>query len=129
MTSVTVRAWLAKYSAAWPAECPADQVNIEAMRRGRFAARRTVEDALADQPVEAIDGEAAPRDPGGENDGACVDDIAAIDVHLAGLRIEPRDRARHEGLRPQSARLLQRAACKFVAGNAARETEIVFDAR
>ena len=41
------------------------------MSSAHFAARGPVVDALADEPIEAIDGEATPRHAGGENERSC----------------------------------------------------------
>ena len=59
-----------------------DEVDVESVGGARFAARRAVVDALADQPVEAVDREATPRDAGGKNDGPRPDDVVAIEVNL-----------------------------------------------
>ena len=42
----------------------ADDVDVEAVRGGRLAAGGAVVDALADQPLEAVDVEVAPRHAG-----------------------------------------------------------------
>ena len=53
---VTLRAWLEKYSAAWPAELPAPTMWTSCpCVFGGLAARGAVEDALADEAVEALD--------------------------------------------------------------------------
>ena len=52
------------------------------MGGARFAACRAIVDAFADEPIEAIDREATPRDAGGKNEGPRPDDIVAIEVDL-----------------------------------------------
>src|SRR5574342_438789 len=99
------------------------------MGRTRFAACRAIVDTLADEPVEAFDREPAPRDAGRKNDGPRTDDIAAIEVDLARSRIDASDGARDQNLRPETPRLLECPTCELVARDAARETEIVLDAR
>ena len=73
--------------------------------------------------------EATPRDAGGENDGPRPDDVVAIEADLTRCRIDAGDRARDQYLRPEPPCLLQRAARKLVARDAAGEAEIVLDAR
>ena len=63
----------------------ADEVDVESMGGARFAACRAIVDALADQPIEAVDREATPRDAGGKNDGPRPDDIVAIEENLDAL--------------------------------------------
>ena len=43
----------------------ADQMDVEAVGHPRFAARRAIIDALSDEPVEAFDRKAPPRDARG----------------------------------------------------------------
>ena len=130
-TIVTVRAWFAKNSAACPAELPAPiDVDVQTVRARRLAARRAVEDALADQPLEAVDGEVPPRHAGGEDDRACSQHVAAVEVNAARVAgIDARDRSGDEDLRSEPARLLQRAAGELVARDAGRKAEVVLDPR
>ena len=107
----------------------ADDVDVEAVRVRRLAARRAVEDALADEPVEALDRELPPRDAAGEDDRPRAQDVAAVEVHLARRGVDPRDRARDEDLGAEPPRLLQRAARELVARDAGREAEVVLDPR
>ena len=100
----------------------ADEVDVEPVRGARFAARGAVVDALADEPIEAVDREAAPRDAGGENDRSRPDDIVAVEGDFARRRIDAGDRARDQDFRAEPPRLLQRAARKLVARDAARES-------
>ena len=100
------------------------------MRVRRLAAGRAVEDALAGEPVEALDREAPPGDAAREDDrpraagrrrrrggrGASSASIRVID-------------ARDEDLGAEPARLLQRAARELVPGHAGREAEVVLDPR
>ena len=105
----------------------ADEVDVEPVRGAHLAARGAVVDALADQPIEAVDGEAPPRDAGGEDQRPRPHDVAAVEEHFARRRIDARDRARDQDLRPEAARLLERPARQLVAGDAAGEAEIVLD--
>ena len=107
----------------------ADEVDVEPVRGAHFAARGAVVDALADQPIEAVDGEATPRDAGGEDQRSRADDVAAVEEHFARRRIDARDGARDQDLRPEPPRLLERATGELVARDAARKSEIVLDPR
>ncbi len=69
-----------------------DQVNVLPMSGIHFAARRTIVDALADQRIEPIDRQAAPRDTTGKNDGVCADHLVAIEKYLSRDRIDTRHR-------------------------------------
>ena len=42
---------------------------------------------LANQPIEPIDRQAAPRDTTGKNNGSCADHLVAIDKYLSRNRI------------------------------------------
>ena len=128
---VTLRAWVEKYIAAWPGRVAgADDVDVEPVRARRLAARGAVGDALAEQPIEALDRQPPPGDAAGEDDRPRPQDVAAVEVHLprapASMRV---DRARHEDLRAEPPRLLQRAAGQLVARDAGREAEVVLDPR
>ena len=92
-----------------------DEVDVESVRGACFAACRAIVDALADQPVEAVDRQATPRHAGGKNDGPPPDDIVAIEANLTRCRIDTSDRARDQYLRPEPPCLLERAARQFVA--------------
>src|SRR4030095_1219569 len=70
----------------------ADQMDVESVGGARFAPCRAVVDALADEPIEAVDREATPGDAGSENDGSCPDDVAAAEVDLTRFRIHWGDR-------------------------------------
>ena len=107
----------------------ADDVDVEAVRVRRLAARRAVGDALAGEPVEALDRQPPPRDAAGEDDRPRPQDVAAVEVHLARRRVDPRDRPRDEDLGAEPPRLLQRAARQLVARDARREAEVVLDPR
>ena len=107
----------------------ADDVDVEAMRVRRLAAGGAVEDALAGEPVEALDREAPPRDAAREDDRARAQDVAAVEVDLARRGVDSRDRPRDEDLGAEPARLLQRTARQLVAGDARREAEVVLDPR
>src|SRR5918998_3888476 len=107
----------------------ADQVDIEPVGGARFAARRSVVDTLADEPIEAIVRKTAPRHAGCKNYRPRPDGIAAIEEDLARFRVDSSDRARDQDLRPQTFCLLERATREFVARNPAREAQIVLDPR
>ena len=95
-----------------------DEVDVKSVDTRRFAARRTVEDALAREPVETFNGEVPPRDPAGEDDRPPTQDIAAVQVQPPGGGVDPRDRPCYENLRAQPPRLLQRAPGELVARHA-----------
>ena len=99
------------------------------MRVRGLAARGAVEDALAAQPVEAVDREASPRDAAREDDRAGPQDVAAVEVQLARHGVDPGDRAGDEDLRAETPRLLQRPARELVPGDARRKAEVVLDPR
>ena len=63
------------------------------MGRARFAASRSVVDTLADEPFEAFDREAAPRDASCKNYGPRLDDIVVIEVNLTRFRIDAGERS------------------------------------
>ena len=92
-----------------------------------LAACGAVGDPLSDEPVEPVDRQPPPGDATREDDGARVQDIAAVEVHLAGLRVDPRDRPGDEDLGAEPARLLQRTAGELVARHARGEAEVVLD--
>ena len=48
---------------------------------------------------------------------------------MAGRRVDPRDRPRHEDLGAEAPRLLQRPARELIARDAGREAEVVLDPR
>ena len=105
----------------------ADDVDVEPVHVRRLAAGGAVEDALADEPVEAVDRELPPRDAAGEDDRPRAQHVAAVEVHLVRHRVDPRDRPRDEDLGAEPPRLLQRAARELVARDAGREAEVVLD--
>jgi hypothetical protein len=94
-----------------------------------IAACPAVRDALADERVAAVDLQAPPGDAAGEDDRPRAEHVAAVQVHLPVLRVEPGDRPRDEDLGPEPARLLERAARELLAGDSRREAEVVLDAR
>ena len=127
---VTLRAWVEKNIAACPAELPAPTMwTSRPCVFARLAARRAVGDALPGEPVEALDRQPPPRDAAGEDDRPRPQDVAAVEVHLAGRGVDPRDRPRDEDLGAEPPRLLQRAARQLVARDARREAEVVLDPR
>src|SRR6185437_15032899 len=106
-----------------------DEMDVCTMRGARLAARRSVIDTLADQPIDPVDFETTPRDPRRENDRSGADDVVAIEQDPPGLRIDPLDRTRNDRFRPQSFRLLERADRELLAGDSIRKSKIVFDPR
>ena len=70
-----------------------------------------------------------PGDAAGQHDRARAQDVAAVEVDLAGRGVDPLDRPRHQDLRAEPARLRQRAAGELVARHAGREPEVVLDPR
>jgi hypothetical protein len=82
-------------------------VDVESVGGARFAARRAIVDALADQPIEAVDRQATPRYASGKNDGPPPDNIVAIEANLPRCRIDTSNRARDQYLRPEPPCLLE----------------------
>src|SRR4029077_8067132 len=107
----------------------ADEVDVESMRGAHLAARGAIADTLADEPIESVDGEAPPRDAGGENERSCPDDVATVEKHFARRRIDARDGARDQDLRSEAPRLLECATGQLVARDPAGKSEIVLDPR
>ncbi len=107
----------------------ADDMDVEAVGGCRLAASRTVEDALSGKPVDPLDGQAPPRDAAREDDRPRSEDVAAVEVYLAGRGIDARDRPRHDDLRAEPPRLPQRTARQLVAGDTSWKAEIVLDPR
>ena len=68
----------------------ADQVDVEPVGGVRLAARGAIVDALADQPVETLDGETSPGDAGRQDQAARPDDVAAVEER----RVASPDRCR-----------------------------------
>ena len=125
---VTLRAWFEKNIAACPAELPAPTMwTSQAVGARRVAARRAVRDALAGEPVEAVDREAPPRDTAREDDRPRAQDVAAVEVQLPRRGVDPRDRPGDEDLGAEPARLLEGTARELVARDAGREAEVVLD--
>src|SRR6185437_2631782 len=69
----------------------ADQVDIHAVDGVGLAPRRTVEHALADQAIDALDGEVPPGYPGREDEAARPDRVGAVKRHLVAGRIDAGD--------------------------------------
>jgi hypothetical protein len=97
------------------------------MSGARFAARGPKVDTLSNEPIEAIDGEATPRDAGGKNEGSCPDDVITIEKHFARCRTDASDGARNQNLGSKPPRLLECATGELVARNAVGKSEIVLD--
>src|SRR5215471_9097412 len=96
----------------------ANEVNVEAMRRACLAACCSIVDAFTDEAVEAVHREAAPGDPRRENHGSRTNDVIAVQKHFSRSRINARDCARHQNLRPEPARLLQGPPRELIARDA-----------
>src|SRR4051812_21555313 len=92
----------------------AHDVDVQAVGVRSFAARRAVPDALPHEPVESRDRQLSPCDPAGEDDRLRAEDVAAVEIHLAGRRVDPSDRSRYEDLGAEPAGLLQRTACQLL---------------
>ena len=75
------------------------EIEVEPVGRACFTARRSVVDALADEPIEAVDREAAPCDASGKNDGPRPDNFLAIKENLARRRIDAIDGTRDQNFR------------------------------
>ena len=120
----------------WRSTAPPGRPSCPHRRDGRpirdgagLAARGPVIDALADQSLEAVDRQATPGDPGGDNDSARAQHVAAVERNFARRRVDAGDRARDQDLCAEPPRLMQRAGGKFVTGNPAGKAEIVLDPR
>jgi hypothetical protein len=104
-----------------------DDVDVEPIGGGCFALRGTVRDALAQQLVAPVQRELPPGDTAGDDDRACVQDVAAVEVHLPRRRIDPGDRAGDENLRAEPLRLLERPTRQLLPGDTGRKAEVVLD--
>ena len=71
---------------------------VEPLSDARFAACRSIEYALAEQPVEAVRVQTTPAHPRRDNDGARIQDLLIVKEDAAGLRIDADNLARHENL-------------------------------
>jgi hypothetical protein len=81
--SVTVRAWLAKYKTACPAEFPHPIRWISRPCAAPASLRDApVVDAPPDEPIDAVDGEAPPRDAGRQDDGPSAQDVGIVEEHF-----------------------------------------------
>ena len=107
----------------------ADDVDVLAVRAPRLAAGCSIGDPSPGKAVEAVDRELPPSDAARENDRACPDDVAAVEMYLARRGVDALDRARHQDLRAEPACLLQRSAGELVARHSRREAEVVLDPR
>ena len=107
----------------------AHDVDVLAVRGRRLAAGRAVGDPLPGEAVGAVDRELPPGDAAREDDRACSDDVAAVEMDLARRGVDALDRARDEDLRAEPACLLQRSAGQLVARHAGGEAEVVLDPR
>ena len=101
---VTLRAWVEKNIAAWPDELPAPTmwmswpcVPAASLRAAPYAI------ALPGEPVESVERQPPPRDPAREDDRPRPEDVAAVELHLPRLGVEPRGRPGHEDLGAEPA--------------------------
>jgi hypothetical protein len=107
----------------------ADDVDVEPVDLRRLAARGAVRDPFACEAVEAVDVQLSPRDSAGEDDRRRAQDVAAVETHMVVDGVDVRDLPRDDDLGAEPPCLLQRPSGELVAGDAAREAEIVLDAR
>src|SRR4029077_11885291 len=94
-----------------------------------LTSRRAVGDALPNEAVAAVDQQLPPRDAAGDDDRACAEHVASIQVHLSTGRVEPVDRPGDQDLRAESLRLPQRPISQLLARDSGREAEVVLDPR
>ena len=105
----------------------ADDVHVDAVAAQRLAARGAVRDALPGQPFESLDGQLPPGDAAGEDDRPRGEHVAAVELDLTRVRVDPGDRAGDQDLGAEPPRLLQRTTGELVARDARREAEVVLD--
>jgi hypothetical protein len=106
-----------------------NQIDIQAMGAAGLAAGRSIIDALADEPIEAVNGEPPPCHARCKDKSARPDRIGAVEKHLMRRWIDAGDGTCDQDLGAQPPGLLERAARQLVAGNAAWKAEIVLDPR
>ena len=86
---VTLRAWLAKNNAAWPAELPAPTMcTSRPCVFGASLRAAPYEMPLPDEPVETLDRQVTPRHATREHDRARPQDLAAVELQLSTFRID-----------------------------------------
>ncbi len=95
-----------------------DDVDVEAVRVRRLAARRSVEDALSDESLEPHDGKLPPRHTAREDDRLRLQHVAAVEMHLTVRCIDTSYRAGDDDLGAEPASLLQRSTPELVARDA-----------
>ena len=106
----------------------ADDVDVEPVGHRRLAAGYPVRHAFTGQSV-GLDPEPPPGDSTGDDDRPGTKHVVAVQIHLAGFRVDPLDCPRDEYLGTESSCLLERAVCELVARYSGREAEIVLDPR
>src|SRR5688500_14549310 len=94
-----------------------DDVDIQAVRAHRLAARRAVGDAFPGEPIESLDRQVPPRDAAREDDRPPPQNVTAVEVQLTSRGIDACNRPGHKDLRTEPPRLLQRTARELVAGH------------
>src|ERR1700722_4613252 len=104
-------------------------MDVEPLSDARFAARRAVEYALAEQAVETVRIQTTPAHSGRDNDGARLQDLLVVEHDTAGVRVEADDLARDENFCAQAFGLSKRTAGELRARDPARKTQIVLDSR
>ena len=79
----------------------------------RLAARRAVIDTFANEPIHSLDRHAPPGDASGKDNGACPDEVTAIEKDFAGNRLDTSNGAGHQDLCPKPSRLPESAGLTF----------------
>jgi hypothetical protein len=95
-----------------------DDVDVEAVRVLRLAARRSVEDTLPNESIEPLHGKLPPRHTAREDDRLRLQDVAAVEMHLTARSVNTSYRAGDEDLGAEPASLLQRPTRELVARHA-----------
>ena len=96
-------------------------VDVQSVGVRGLAPRGAVEDALARQALEAIDGQPSPGDAAGEDDRPAAQDVAVVEMDAVRRSLDPRDRPGHENLGAEPPRLLEGTRRGLLAGDARRE--------
>src|SRR5215212_5563935 len=84
----------------------ADQVDVLPMDGVGLAPRRSIEHALADEPIYAFDGETPPCYAGCKDKAARPDSFGPVQNNLVLRRIDTHNGTRDQNLRPQPPCLL-----------------------
>ena len=97
----------------------ADQMDVEALGYPGFAAGGAIIDALADEPVEPVDGQTTPRHAGRDDDRPGVQGFVAVEEDSARFRVDADGLPGYQNLGAQALGLAKGTAGEFVAGNSA----------